>query len=370
MERKSSRAPKIVDQRIGPALKAARQRDGRSLDEIAERCGLTRAQIARIEKGRREVSFPLLMRLAEVLNLDPQYFTSYQETSLQIERNLRSSLRQIDMPPEAVSALLKLSVEAQGALVDGLRWLVLARDGRPFRENDIVRQILDHGVAASVEYILAGVAEFGVDADDLWRLATQLEEFPGERRIMADRLLTVTTVNGGQIDPVVAYQANLRPEVRNRDVMRVWAKTIGSAVNESVRQNVSRTIYPLASICQYIDSGQWGCDMIADYDLIQRHVRALAQTLRSTPNYRNGFLDDEIPFSLLVKGDQQALLYTPQSAELYWKSPRGVAVRYSRTDVARRFRDYFDSLWERIPAENKDSNVIADWLEQRVTARR
>jgi hypothetical protein len=310
------------------------------------------------------------MRLAEVLDLDPRYFTSYQETALQIERSLRHALRQIDMPPEATSALATLSVEAQGALVDGLRWLVLARDGRPFRENDVVRQILDHGVAASIEYILAGVAEFGVDADDLWRFAAQLEELPGERRIMADRLLTVTTVNGGQIDPVTAYQANLRPEARSQDVMRFWAKSIGSAVNESVRQHVSRTIYPLASICQYIDNGRWGCDVIDDHDLIQCHVRALAQTLRTTPNYRIGFIDEEVPFSLLIKGDQQALLYTPRSADLYWNSPRGVAVRYSRADVARRFRGYFDDLWERIPAENKDSNVIAAWLEQRVTAGR
>jgi transcriptional regulator with XRE-family HTH domain len=370
MERKGSRALKMVDQRIGPALQTARVRAGRSQDEIAEQCGVTRDQIARIEKGRCEVSFPLLLRLAEVLELDPQYFTSYQETALQIERSLRAALRQVDMPPEAVAALLKLSVEAQGALVDGLRWLVLARDGRPFRENDVVHQILDHGVAAALDYIVAGVAEFGVDADDLWRLTAQTEELPGERCVISDRLLTFTTMNGGQIDPVAIYRGSHRRDPRSPDVVRLQAKAIGSAVTQNVEKYESRTIYPLAAICTYIDTGHWADDVVIGNDQIEQHVGALIQALRTTPNFRIGFLDDVLPFNLLVKANRQALVYVPGCTELFTDQPRGVAFRYSRADVAWCFRDYFDELWERIPAENKDSNLIADWLEQRVLARR
>jgi transcriptional regulator with XRE-family HTH domain len=372
MERKGSRAKpaKMVDQRIGPALRAARLREGRSLEEIAEWCGVRRDQIARIEKGRCEVSFPLLLRLAEVLDLDPYYFTSYQEISIQIERSLRTALRRVAMPAEAVAALVKLSVEAQGALVDGLRWLVLERDGRPFRENDVVHQILDHGVAASLDYILAGVAEFGVDADDLWRLIAQMEELPGERCVISDRFLTVTTMNGGQIDPLAIFRDSLQREPRSADVIRLRAKAIGSAVTQSVEQHESRTIYSLAAICSYIDTGRWADGVIIDSALIEQHVAALVQALRTTPNYRIGFLDDSLPFNLLVKANRQALVYAPAHTGLFTDQSRGVAFRYSRADVAWRFREYFDDIWERIPAENKDSNLIADWLEQRMMARR
>ena len=372
MERNGSRAKphRTVDQRIGPALKAARLRAGRTLDEIAGSCGVTRDQVERIEKGRCEVSFPLLLRLAQALELDPYYFTSYQETSLQIERSLRAALRQVDMPPEAVAALVRLSIEAQGALVDGLRWLVLARDGRPFRENAVVQQILDHGVAASIDYILAGVAEFGVDADDLWRFIAQMEELPGERRVMSDRLLTVTTMNVSQIDPAAIYRGRLQMETRSADVLRLRARTIGSAVTQSVQKHESRTIYPLAAICEFIDTGQWTDGVVVESDLVEQHVAALVRTLRTSPNFRIGFLDDSVPFNLLLKANRQALVYVPRHFRRFTDHPQGIAFRYSRADVAWRFRDYFDELWERIPPENKDSAFIADWLEQRVTARR
>jgi transcriptional regulator with XRE-family HTH domain len=360
----------MVDQRIGPALKAARERAGRSLDEIAEHCGVTRDQISRIERGRAEVSFPLLLLLAEVLDLDPHYFTSYQETSSQIELSLRRALKQVDMPPEAVEALAELSVEAQGAFVDGLRWLLLERDGRPFRENDVVHQILDHGVAESLDYILAGLAEFGVDADGLWRLLAQVEELPGERCVMSDRLLSVVTINGGQIDPVSIYRGSHQQEPRSADVIRVWAKAIGSAVAQSVEQFESRTIYPLSAVCAYIDTGQWIDGVVFEPDLIEQHVRALAQTLRTTENFRVGFIDDTVPFNLLIKANRQTLIARPARPGVYSDQRRGVAFRYSRADVTWRFRDYFDELWDRIPAEHKDSNVIADWIEQRITARR
>jgi len=372
MGRKGYRAKsvKMVDQRIGPALKTARLRAGRSLEEMADSCGVTRSQIARIEKGRCEVSFPLLLRLATVLDLDPNYFISFQETSLQIEDDLREALRQVDMPAEAVDALFKLSVEAQGAFVDGLRWLMVARDGRPFRENDVVHQILDHGVAGSIDYILTGIAEFGAQVEDLWRLIAQMEELPGERRVMSDRLLTATTMNGGQIDPVDVYRGILQREPRNSDILRLWTTTIGSAVNQNAEQYESRTIYPLAAICNYIDTGLWGQGIVFESEHMEQHVGALVRTLRTTPNFRIGFLDDKIPFNLIVKANRQALVYTLLHAGIYSEQPRGAAFRYSRADVAWRFRDYFDELWERIPAENKDSEIIADWLEQRITARR
>jgi hypothetical protein len=273
------------------------------------------------------------------------------------------------MPPEAVAALVNLSVEAQGALVDGLRWLTLERDGRPFRENDVVHRILDHGVADSLDYILAGVAEFGVDADDLWRLIAQMEELAGERCVISDRFLTVTTMNGGQIDPLAVFRDSLQREPRSADIIRMRAKAIGSAVTQSVQQHESRTIYPLVTICTYIDTGLWAHGVVLESHLIEQHVSALVRVLRTTPNFRIGFLNDPIPFNLLVKANRHALVYTPPRTGLVTDQPR-VACRYSRADVAWRFHAYFDELWDRIPAENKDSNIIADWLEQRITARR
>src|SRR6185437_13203105 len=100
MERKQFRArpARMIDQRIGPALRALRLREGRTLDEVAARCGVSRKYLSSIEQGRSEVSFPLLLVLAAALEVDPNYFASYQETSSQIEKNLTELLTRIELP--------------------------------------------------------------------------------------------------------------------------------------------------------------------------------------------------------------------------------------------------------------------------------
>ena len=372
MERKQHRArpARMIDQRIGPALRALRLREGRTLDEIAASCGVSRKYITNIEQGRSEISFPLLLRLAAALEVDPNYFASYQETSSQIENNLKDLLTQIELPPDAIPALLSLSVEAQGALVDGLRWLMLVRDGNPIHENEVVHQILNHGVEASISYILSGVAEFGVDADGFGRMLTQMEELPGDRLVMSDRLLTITTPNGGHIDPVDVFRSIFHSEPRTPSLIRLWAKTLGSAVSDSVQHHESRTIYSLASICAYIDTGHWGHGVDVGANLIRQHIGAVIQTLRGTPNFRVGFIDEDVPFNLLVKGNCQAMSYIRQGPDIFRGQSHGVAFRYARPDVVWRFREYFDALWERIPHERKDSATIANWLEQRVMSAR
>ena len=364
------RPERAIGQRIGPALRAVRLREGRTLDEVATSCGVTASMIASIERGRSEVSFPLLLRLAAVLDIDPKYFDSFQEASAQIEHDLKDLLTRIKLPAAAIPALLSLSVDAQGALVDGLRWLMLVRDGRPIRENEIEQQIVNDGVEASVSYILAGTAEFGVDADGFGRMLTQVEELSGDRLILSDRLMTITTPNGGQIDPVDVFRSIFRAEPKNPALIRLWAKTLGSAVSDSVQRHESRTIYPLASICAYIDTGHWGHGVDVGSDLIEQHIGALIQTLRSTPNFRVGFIDEDVPFNLLVKGNLQAMSYIRQGPEIFHGQSHGIAFRYSRPDVVWRFREYFDALWERIPGERKDTEAIASWLEQRVMAAR
>jgi transcriptional regulator with XRE-family HTH domain len=123
MERKQFRARRgrVVGQRIGPALRDLRRREGKTLDEVALSCDVSRRYLSNIENGKTEVSWTLLLVLADALGVDPTYFFAYQQASTQIEQDLTALLRQIAIPAELVPRLLTLSVEAQGALLDGLR---------------------------------------------------------------------------------------------------------------------------------------------------------------------------------------------------------------------------------------------------------
>ncbi len=366
MERKQyrSRRSSSAGQRIGPALRTLRRREGLTLEQLASRTGLSRTCISRIEQGRSDVTLPDVMNLSAALGVDVNYFASYQDSCVKTEQDLREILTEVDIEPEAIPALLSLSYETQGALVDGLRWLTLAQRSRPFRAKELVDQLTSQGVQASIAHILTGIADFGLDVDGFCRVITQMEELPGDRLVLSDRLLSVTAPTGGHIDPIDIFRSIFNREPKNPDLVRLWANTLQSAVRQNVEQFETRTIYPLSAIRRYIDSGYWGQRVEADHDVVQRHVTDLVQTLRANPNVRVGLLGEDIPFNLLVKGEQQVMAYVRLNTDIFPDQGPGVAYRSVQTDVVRTFREYFDDLWERIPSERKDSAAVAGWLER------
>ena len=233
MERQTKRFRRArgEGQRIGPALRALRQREGLTLDELAERSGLSRARISRIERGRAEFSLQALMRLSAALGVEVTYFTYYQDAVSQTEQKLQEMLTSFAVAPETASALLDLSFDAQGALLDGLRRVSKSDAERPIREQDLVDRILKRGVAESIEQILAGIPKFGIDMETFCRVVTQMEELRGERLVMSDRMLSVTTPNGGQIDGASIFRSIFQAEPGSPETVKFWVQTLQSAVS-------------------------------------------------------------------------------------------------------------------------------------------
>ncbi len=58
-----------IDRRLGERLKAARQRHGLTLDDLARRAGVSRAMISRIERGESSPTATVLVRLGSGLGL-------------------------------------------------------------------------------------------------------------------------------------------------------------------------------------------------------------------------------------------------------------------------------------------------------------
>ncbi len=201
------RRAKRAGQRIGPAVRALRRREGLTLAALALRSGLSSDVISAIENGRRDVTLPSLMSLSAALGVDVTYFTSYHSAVTQTEEELRQILAEVDLSPEVVPAFLTLSFEAQGALLDGLRWLTMAQSSRPLRAKEIVGHVLTQGVQASIAHILSGIANVGLDDNGFCRAITQMEEIASDRLVMSDRLLSVTDPNSGHIDPLEVFRS-------------------------------------------------------------------------------------------------------------------------------------------------------------------
>jgi len=58
-----------IDRQLGERLKVARQRHGLTLDALAERSGVSRAMISRVERGESSPTAALLVRLGSGLGL-------------------------------------------------------------------------------------------------------------------------------------------------------------------------------------------------------------------------------------------------------------------------------------------------------------
>lgn len=367
-EEVSTRPSRLVGQRIGPAVRELRRREGLTLNELAQRTGLTKTTISRIERRLSDVTLNALMQLSAALEVDITYFTSYQELSTQTEAHLSEVLAEIDISQEAMPDLLELSYEAQSALLDGLQWLSLSDRPRPLRARELVDKIRTDGVGQSVYEILSSIAEFGLDEDGLCRVITQMEELPGERILISDRLLGVAAPSGGSLDPLLVFRSCFEREPANPAVVRTWAQSIRSAVRQNVERFETRMIFPLATVHEYIESGYWGPGVELSRQQVVDQIASIVETLRAFPTMKVGLVDNEIPFNLLVKGFNQSVAYVYRSVGSPTPEGAGVAFRSTRTDVVSKFREYFEHLWKQIPAERRDSEAVAQWLEDRMAA--
>jgi transcriptional regulator with XRE-family HTH domain len=56
---------------LGRRIRARREELGKSQERLAEACGLHWTFVGQVERGRRNLSFHNLLRIAAALNLDP-----------------------------------------------------------------------------------------------------------------------------------------------------------------------------------------------------------------------------------------------------------------------------------------------------------
>lgn len=101
-----------MENRFGDNVRKFRVYRGMSQKELAERVGYTdRSMIAKIETGRTQVSQPMIMRIAEALQVNPSIFFAddkdYDDVTeflpflaVADERILESVRKLLDMPPK------------------------------------------------------------------------------------------------------------------------------------------------------------------------------------------------------------------------------------------------------------------------------
>lgn len=344
-------------QQIGPALRGLRRERGWSLDELAKRSGVSRSYLSRLEHGRSNPSYLLLSRLAGAFGVAITYFTSFEACSREVDDELSDYLKTLAIPEANWPEFSRLSLEARSALVDALRRLTAPRADVVSRESALRRALIAHGVRETLPVLRAGMVDFGLAPLDLGRSIVQVEEMPGDRLVISDRLFTIHT--GNPSDHVRLLRVLLAGHVHQPALLNWWATTTRSALVETVRTAEARSIYPLDRVTRYLRTGQWGERQPFPAAMVREHIRAAIDFLREHASYHIGFVETAPPIGLLVKGLSGAVAFAVAGSGV----PRGAGLRFSGPELTLPFRDYFEELWESIPPERKETEPVIAWLE-------
>lgn len=123
--KRTSRATGSLDIHFGEKLRARRMMMAPkvSQSELANALGITFQQIQKYEKGVNRLSAAMMVRIAEVLNVDVQYFFDELPTGAKNNREIKTRVV-VDMSiaahgPRLMNAFLKLkNDELRGAVAD------------------------------------------------------------------------------------------------------------------------------------------------------------------------------------------------------------------------------------------------------------
>jgi transcriptional regulator with XRE-family HTH domain len=106
-----------VRQRIGPTIKALRQKNQYSLHGLANMAGVSPSHLSRIERGLTVPSYEVLGRIADALGTDLRQLRTEEEHALAVDRELDQLCDYFELPVATRGELLFLSNRARVDLV-------------------------------------------------------------------------------------------------------------------------------------------------------------------------------------------------------------------------------------------------------------
>ena len=114
-------------QRVGPTLRSMRLRRKLSLNDLAERAGISPSHLSRIERGLTVPSYDVLDNIATSLDSDLTSLRSKEKSAREVDDELRELFVRFGLDDDAHEELLGLSHETRQALADCLR-MVFGRE--------------------------------------------------------------------------------------------------------------------------------------------------------------------------------------------------------------------------------------------------
>jgi len=349
---------------LGKTVRELRMQRGLSQAALAQSARMNNRQLSQIEHGEGRPDEDALTRIAHALDIDSATLRHGAEETHRSREQLRELLKHLAIPQENWHEFLALEPRVTAQVVDRLRAQLPVRAGILKTVEDVADEIERNGLDASVGMLLDGIMQHGLEPVDFLRSSVRMEELAGERIVFSDRLpLSPATV---PIDELSLFRASYGLDPSNPMLLKWWSAARRSAVVATLQLHRSRTIIPKDQFERYIRAGQRGPNIVLPLDVVATHIRAVIALLRTYPNYMIGVSERHSPITYRAKGSQTVI--ASLSGYVLGPNPKEtkMMLRFTRTEVVRRFQEHFDATWEQIPNAHRENESVATWLERQL----
>jgi transcriptional regulator with XRE-family HTH domain len=361
-ETKSDLREDQLRQHIGPAVKELREREGWSLRDLGARCGVSSAYLSRIERGSSIPSFSILASISAAFRVSPEYFIEFERSARELESELAHTLRELGVPRSTWHEFADLSMEAQGAIVDSFRQMTTPLSDEDRNHHAAEAMVLADGVQSSLPRLIDLAVAQGLDPVDFARHRTQIEEYKADRFAMINRLCTLPA--SWLFDQMQVFEGTFGIKPEDPLLLKWWVRAQRSALLKVLDGGTSRCIYPREPVSNYLRNGNWGDHVQFAPEVVREHVAETVKLLRTRPGYQIGLIEEPVPARLIGKVQAGVIFVTPEDPVLDGaKNRQGMALRFSSPEATEEFQAFFDSIWGKIPADNRTNELVADWME-------
>ncbi len=346
--------PVVQRQRIGPAIRKLRHEQSLTLDDLAAQAGISASHLSRLERGQTLPSFTVLAGIAHVLGVSIDEFAQLEQDVTVLDRDLGGQLSALGLDDVSRDEYLSLSIESRRVLANVLTSLAATPISPREAQDQAVRAVMERGLADASQVLSRVISNAGLSPVGFTRALVWLNTAPGRKRMLLARpgLIGMPAARFSDAYRSVTGAEPLAPEIgawwqdtqeRTKDLRTIVARNVlrtflreGTWVRGgpvSTEEERARTGEQLIS---EIDSGDLEL-AITDEQLGDINMRIAESDVLLEATRGRGDIDQ---MGLIVRGRA----------------------------AADTFSDAFETLWDRLPAQDKEPEAVKSWIREQLPA--
>ena len=346
--------PVVQRQRIGPAIRKLRHEQSLTLDNLAAQAGISASHLSRLERGQTLPSFTVLAGIAHVLGVSIDEFAQLEQDVTVLDRDLGVQLTALGLDDVTRDEYLSLSIESRRVLAAVLAALAATPISPRDAQDQAVRAVTERGLADASQVLGRAISNAGLSPVGFTRALIWLNTAPGQKRMLLAKPGLIELPAASFSD---AYRSMTGSEPLAPEISAWWEHT-------RERTKDLRTIVSRNSMKTFLREGAWvkGGPVSSEAD----RKRTAEQLISEIDNgdLELAVTDEQLgDINMHISEDDVLLETTRNRGDV---EQLGLIVR--GRSAADTFGDAFESLWDKLPAQDKDPQAVKNWIRNQIPA--